>query len=205
MDKDHIPEDLSQVVKFHGHLCPGLLIGYRVSKAAIKEGGIEKGRDEETVACVENDSCAVDAIQYMTGCTFGKGNLVFVDHGKHVYTFWNRNKGTALRISFSENLWGRHPEIKVLREKALSHPLSKEEKATLKALRSEIERELLELPDDELLSIKATEEAPPQKASIHSSIKCDLCGEWAMETRIRLLSGKRLCMPCFMEMEKEAR
>jgi formylmethanofuran dehydrogenase subunit E len=196
---------LSQVVKFHGHLCPGLLIGYRVSKAAIKDGGIETGRDEETVACVENDSCAVDAIQYMTGCTFGKGNLVFVDHGKHVYTFWNRNKGTALRISFSENLWGRHPEIKVLREKALSHPLSKEEKATLKALRSEIERELLELPDDELLSIKATEEAPPQKASIHSSIKCDLCGEWAMETRIRLLSGKRLCMPCFMEMEKEAR
>ncbi len=83
--------------------------------------------------------------------------------------------------------------------------MSKEENATLKALRSEIERELLELSDDELLSIKATEEAPPQKASIHSSIKCDLCGEWAMETRIRLLLGKRLCMPCFMEMEKEAR
>lgn len=42
--------------------------------------------DEEMVAIVENDSCAVDAIQVLTGCTLGKGNLIFRDYGKqHLY------------------------------------------------------------------------------------------------------------------------
>jgi formylmethanofuran dehydrogenase subunit E len=27
--------------------------------------------------------CAVDAIRFLTGCTFGKGNLVHLDHGKN--------------------------------------------------------------------------------------------------------------------------
>lgn len=202
MDKYQIPEELRQVVKFHGHLCPGLLIGYRVSKAAMREAGIERGRDEEIAVRVENNSCAVDAIQYMTGCTFGKGNFIFVDHGKHVYTFWDRRQGNAYRVSVSVNLWESHPELKALREKALSVSLSREEETTLKAFRAKIERELLELPDDELLSIKNSRELPPQKARIYGSIKCDQCGEWAMETRIRLLSGKRLCIPCFMEMER---
>jgi hypothetical protein len=40
---------------------------------------------------VENDSCSVDAVRVVTGCTFGKGNLVLRDCGKHVYTFINRN------------------------------------------------------------------------------------------------------------------
>jgi formylmethanofuran dehydrogenase subunit E len=202
MDKDQLSEELRQLVQFHGHLCPGLLIGYRVSRAAIREGGFEKGKDEEIVARVENDSCAVDAIQYMMGCTFGKGNLAFVDHGKHVYTFWSRKKEKALRISFRENLWERYPEIKHLREKAASTPLSKEEESTINALRTKIEKKLLELPDSELLLIKENTEPPPQKASIHNSIPCDLCGEWTMETRMRLLSGKRLCIPCFAEKER---
>jgi formylmethanofuran dehydrogenase subunit E len=86
------------VVAFHGHSCPGLALGYRVSQRVLKEF---KGRaeDEELVAVVENNSCAVDAVQVITGCTFGKGNLVFKDYGKQVYTFVKRPFGKGLRIS----------------------------------------------------------------------------------------------------------
>ena len=79
----------AEVVSFHGHACPGLAFGYRVAEVALQELG-DKAEDEELVAVVENNSCAVDAIQVMAGCTFGKGNLIFKDYGKQVYTFIRR-------------------------------------------------------------------------------------------------------------------
>ena len=87
--QEQFDPDLRDAIQFHGHLCPGLALGYRVAKAALRELGADRPHDEELVAIVENDSCAADAVQYITGCTFGKGNLIFSDFGKHVYTFFN--------------------------------------------------------------------------------------------------------------------
>lgn len=86
-------------VTFHGHECGGLTWGYKVALYALEKLNFDRSSDEELVAIVENDSCAVDAIQIVTGCTFGKGNLIFLDYGKHVYTFYNRNTGKGVRIS----------------------------------------------------------------------------------------------------------
>ncbi len=87
-----------KVVKFHGHSCMGLAMGYRVAEAALSELGSNRDVDEELVAIVENDSCAVDAVQYVTGCNIGKGNLFFRDHGKPVYTFCRHSDGKAIRL-----------------------------------------------------------------------------------------------------------
>ena len=35
----------------------------------------------------------------MTGCTFGKGNFIFHDHGKMVFSFISRESGKGVRIS----------------------------------------------------------------------------------------------------------
>ena len=51
-------------IEFHGHACPGLAIGYRVANLALKELGL-RAKDEELVAIVENNSCAIDAIQFV--------------------------------------------------------------------------------------------------------------------------------------------
>ncbi|NIP44160.1 MAG: formylmethanofuran dehydrogenase, partial [candidate division Zixibacteria bacterium] len=64
----------------------------------------------ELVAVVENDSCAVDAVQVLTGCTFGKGNLFFRDYGKQVYTFFRRPSGDFLRIAIDWTSPGETPE-----------------------------------------------------------------------------------------------
>jgi formylmethanofuran dehydrogenase subunit E len=58
--------NFDDAVTFHGHACPGLAIGYRVATLALKELGV-RSRDEELLAIVENNSCAVDAIQFITG------------------------------------------------------------------------------------------------------------------------------------------
>ncbi len=111
-----------EVTKFHGHICPGTVIGYRAALIALRAFASKKSVDEELTTIVENDSCSVDAIQVVTGCTFGKGNLIFKDYGKHVYTFINRETGQALRISVngSVNLEKMDPTWSQLRGKVTS-------------------------------------------------------------------------------------
>jgi len=94
-----LSRELERVVKFHGHFCGGIAVGYRAAKAGLKALHAARAEDEELVAIVENDSCAADAVQVVTGCTFGKGNFFFRDYGKHVYTFALRPSGKAVRVS----------------------------------------------------------------------------------------------------------
>ena len=71
-------EALERVVEFHGHMCPGLARGVRAEVALAEIG--PHSQDQEVVAIVETDMCGVDAVQFLTGCTFGKGNLRHRDH-----------------------------------------------------------------------------------------------------------------------------
>jgi formylmethanofuran dehydrogenase subunit E len=87
-----------EILKFHGHECPGIAIGYRMAEAAMEELALLRAADEELVAIVENDACGVDAVQCLTGCTFGKGNLIFRDYGKHVYTLYSRKSHVGVRV-----------------------------------------------------------------------------------------------------------
>ena len=53
---------------------------------------------------MENDSCSVDAVYAIAGCTFGKGNLVFRDYGKHVWKSINRDTREAIRVSLKRSI-----------------------------------------------------------------------------------------------------
>ncbi|MEO2117814.1 MAG: FmdE family protein [Methanocaldococcus sp.] len=191
-------EELKKVIEFHGHLCPGLAIGYRVAKYAKKF--FKKSEDEELVAIVENNSCSVDAIQYMLSCTFGKGNLIFRDNGKHVYTFYSRNTGKAIRIyvkkDFFEEFNDKYP-VKELLKKYSSENLSEEELELFNKIRSEATDNILNAKDDELFEIKEVEIEPPKKAKLFPSIKCQECGEYFMEIKGRIIDGKIVCKDCF--------
>jgi formylmethanofuran dehydrogenase subunit E len=187
-------EDLRDTIQFHGHLCPGLALGYRVAKAALRELGADRPQDEELVAIVENDSCAADAIQFITGCTFGKGNLIFHDFGKHVYTFYNRRTGKGIRIS--ENYRGfdgdqRFTDLKK-RQEAGENVLQ-----DMEAFKMEKAAAILNAEGKELLTITPATVALPHEARIHGSVRCANCGEKFMESRGRVKYGKIVCIPCF--------
>ena len=87
-----------RAVRFHGHICPGLMIGFSASLYAMELLDLEFSEDEEVVCIVENDSCSVDAIQSVLGCTVGKGNLLFHMRGKQAFSFYNRNTGKSVRL-----------------------------------------------------------------------------------------------------------
>ena len=185
-----------EVVKFHGHVCPGLMLGYRVSAFALKELG-RKASDEEIAAIVENNSCAVDAVQVMTGCTFGKGNLIFKDYGKQVYTFIKRPSGKAVRISID---WTPPPETEKEKEMWRRYMKGDRSSAVLKAVHQRKSRKIdsiLKAKDSDLFRVKHFKMALPEEAKIYPSVRCEKCGEKTMEPRLKVKNGKMFCIPCF--------
>ena len=187
------------IADFHGHSCPGLAFGYRVALFALKALG-ERAADEELVAIVENNSCAVDAVQVVTGCTFGKGNLIFKDYGKQVYTFIKRPSGEGVRISVDwtfpetdeeKRIWDRY-----IRGEHFDD--------VLKAVHNRKARKIdmiLSAKDDELFKITRGSMDLPDEARIYASLRCAVCGEKVMEPRARVKNGEIVCIPCFEEVQ----
>jgi formylmethanofuran dehydrogenase subunit E len=174
MDKEN--NDLEKCIKFHGHLCPGLAIGYRAAKIGLQELAGKRSSDEELVAIVENDACGVDAVMVITGCTLGKGNLLLRDFGKRVYTFMSRQSGDGVRIY-----------VKAGNTDAQS--------GALQSMPDKVQQ-ILDLPQDEFCAIQHFSEELPEPARIFNSITCAFCGEAASEARARVKDGKFACIPC---------
>lgn len=176
---DSLPADLAAAIAFHGHYCPGLTIGYRAAKIALRELGVERARDEELVAICETDACGVDAIQHLTGCTVGKGNLLLRDWGKQVFTFGRRADGKLLRLAMRPDVFadleaGEHTECH----------------------RAKIDR-LHSLPDEDLFDVRWVESPLPEQARIFRSVRCAKCGEGVMEARAHLQDGQPVCPECY--------
>lgn len=160
-------------VEFHGHECPGLAIGFKACEAARKKLGVSFSKDEEIVCVTENDACGVDAVQVITGCTLGKGNLIYRGTGKQAFTFFRRDTGQKLRI--------------ILKPRDDNDKLSKDERKKL----------IMESPVEELFEFKNPGFDLPKKARIFNTIKCVKCGEGAPEHKIRIMDNNPVCLDCF--------
>jgi formylmethanofuran dehydrogenase subunit E len=182
-DATHLPPDFMDAAAFHGHICPGLCIGYRAAKAALALLKADRARDEELIAIVENDACGADAVQHVTGCTFGKGNLFFLDHGKQVFTFALRGGERAVRVS--------------LRAKADEKRRRRRRDPMRRAL------EILNAPTRELFKVSKVKLGLPPTAKIRESQLCGRCGEPVMVTRLQVVRGKRVCIPCAEKLGRE--
>lgn len=160
-------------VKFHGHECPGLAIGFRACEIAEKLMGLKFSYDEEIVCITENDACGVDAIQVITGCTMGKGNLIYHNTGKMAFSFYDRKNNKSIRLILKE----------------IKGDLSRSEKQSY----------ILEGPEEEVFEIKEAKFNIPQKARLFRSVVCEKCGELVAENRSRIENGKKVCLDCCEE------
>ena len=184
------------VVDFHGHACPGLALGYRVSEFALKELG-ERASDEELVAIVENNSCAVDAVQVLSGCTFGKGNLIFRDFGKQVYTFIKRPSGDGIRISIDWSSPAETEEERLMWDRYRGGDRSEVVLKTVHNRKAQKIEMILRAKDEDLFRVRRGRMELPEEAKIYPGLQCAVCGERVMEPRARVKYGKIVCMPCF--------
>jgi len=203
MNKTVINKDLVQkTIDFHGHSCPGLAFGIRVSELIMARLGT--ALDEEIVAVAENDMCAVDAIQFLTGCTFGKGNLIHLDYGKNAFTFYRRLDGKGMRIIIRGDVFSEEgDELVALQKKMIKEGLTPEEQKMLKEVMELRTKRIMGAQLEELFEIKPAKGPMPKKARILESVICQACGEMTMESRTRRFLGETLCIPCFEAMEKQ--
>lgn len=187
-------DDLKKVIAFHGHICPGVAYGYRVAREAIKQLG-RKAKDEELVAIVENDSCAVDAIQVLTGCTFGKGNLIHRDYGKQVYTFYSRATGEGIRFSIDFD-YPETPEEKTAWDRFHAGEKTEEVMSRIRSRKARKIQAILSASPEEVMKIRHVTMPVPPEAQIYPGVRCAICGEKVMEPRARVRGGKIICIPC---------
>ena len=174
----NITDLMKKATVFHGHICPGIVIGVLAAKYAL-EHGFEHSPDEELVAVVETDNCSVDALQVLLNTTYGKGNLIHKDYGKSNYSFYNRKNQKGVRLALKQ-------EISKYKN------LSRDEKI----------QKLLELEPEAIFDIREIEFNPPGLAPIDESVPCKICGELTMESRILDYQGNSTCIPCYKALRK---
>lgn len=160
-----------EAAKFHGHKCPGLAIGYRAALLAMEYLGLDEGAEDEELVCIsENDACGVDGIQVVTGCTVGKGNLIFHMTGKMAYSFYCRKSGKSIRLVL----------------KPMQGKMDREQRI----------QQLLTASGEELFLYKQTTLPLPEPAKIFGNVVCAKCQETIPEPLARLENGQILCLDC---------
>lgn len=161
---------------FHGHVCPGLTIGYRAALYTAELLGLTFSDDEQVVCISENDACGCDAIQVILGCSIGKGNLLFHMTGKQAFSFYNRKTDKSVRLVLNK------PIEQMTKEQSYDYYHA--------------------CKQEDMFTVKETKIALPERARLFDSYVCDCCGETAGANWIRLSGGKKLCIDCYSHYDR---
>lgn len=195
-------EIIEQTIAFHGHSCPGLAIGIRAAELALRELG--DPAEIDMVAVSETDMCGVDAIQFITSCTYGKGNYLHRDYGKMAFSFFDRSSGKGFRALLTpEPEGGSYTEMRDLMALQASGKATPEDKRRVLELRAAQQDRFMTQPLDEMFTVTQLDNGAPRPAAILQSLVCEKCGESVMESRTRKFGGRTLCIPCFGEVEQK--
>ncbi len=177
---------LEESVKMHGHLCPGQVLGVRMSILGLKEVGIEdpKGiNGKNIIVFVEMDRCATDAVQSVTGCSLGRRTMKFMDYGKMAATFLNLQTNRSVRVAAREESRRKAEELSPFAENKYA--------AQVEAYKTMSDENLFAVRE---VKVKIDPEDRPGRPL--RRIRCDSCGEYVQDMREVYRDRKVLCVPC---------
>ena len=143
------------VVLFHSHNCSTLALWYRMSVAAMKYLNCARIDSSELICIVNHECCGIDAVQAVTGCTSGNGNLIIRSSSTDVLTLYDTATEHAVRVV---------PTLTVDRERNLPTEPDQPE--------AEKVQKILETPEDELLICARVPVAPFDIARLQTRETC---------------------------------
>ncbi|MFH1285775.1 MAG: formylmethanofuran dehydrogenase subunit E family protein [Candidatus Micrarchaeota archaeon] len=91
---------LEQLKRFHGHLGPYAVVGFRMGKLASEELGV-KGKGLRALVKTGGKpplSCIIDGIQFSSSCTLGKGNIEVSAEGRAEAVFSVNGKKLEIKL-----------------------------------------------------------------------------------------------------------
>jgi formylmethanofuran dehydrogenase subunit E len=177
---------LQESAKVHGHLCPGQVLGVRMSMLGMRSIGINdpKGRDrKKIIVFVEMDRCATDAVQSVTGCSLGRRTMKFMDYGKMAATFVNLETGKATRVIAREDSRDRAKEY--------CPGIDDKYAAQAEAYKVMADHELFDT-----MEVAVTVKPEDMPGRPLGRVQCSRCGEHVQDLRERVIAGEVLCRPC---------
>ncbi len=178
-----LERELEEAERFHGHMCPGQVLGVRMALLGCRAVGLpEPRRSKKLITWVEIDRCGADAVQTVTGCKLGKRTLKYVDYGKLAATFLNTETGKAVRVVARSDSRARAAAL---------YPGLENHNAQMAAYR--------ELPDADLFTLQEVAVAVgpfdrPGKPDTRT--RCSACGEEINDNRHRDGDNGPLCRAC---------
>jgi formylmethanofuran dehydrogenase subunit E len=109
------------IERFHGHVGPYVVLGYRCGQLAQERLGANafRMRAEVSAGARPPVSCFADGVQLGSGCTLGKGNITLHD-GEPVEARFTCEDGRCLRMRMRPGTLAR-----------LAPPLAREDLATV--------------------------------------------------------------------------
>jgi formylmethanofuran dehydrogenase subunit E len=198
-------EIIEKAKEFHGHVCPFLVLGLRISEIAMEKLGLRKAGlaetvEEEVIAIVEVNNCMVDGVQIATGCTLGNNSLIYLDLGKNAVTLIKRDSKKGVRIYIdSEKLRSKYfPQeaLELFRKVVVERSGSREDIEKLSKLWEEIGYRMADLPKDEFIIQEVEVFEDIERAPIYPSVRCSRCGELVMEPKAVKINSETLCPVC---------
>ncbi len=195
-DLKELPEWL---VEFHGHLCPFLVVGWRMGQEALVRLGEHRERDQGLFLFTElggdtlrAQSCYEDGLQAATGCTVGKGTLRRLNFGK-VAAVLARPGATALRIALRGEVCDELAKTGYATERRQGKPASAVSSAAIADAVGRVTR----MSAEELFSFEhfAVVHFRPVVAD-PARARCAICGEYVFEQDAVTTEGHVLCRPC---------
>jgi formylmethanofuran dehydrogenase subunit E len=145
--------NLSNIEKYHGHLCGGVAIGYRACQEAIKElwpdGTLKRG---DVLVISGSDTCPLDVLQFVTGTRYGpkagiaNGRLILdksINQGNaSSFIFVRLSDGKALKLSMLpfDQVWV------ALDQKSARGELSAKDKKLFTEKRAQLEKDMYFAP-----------------------------------------------------------
>jgi formylmethanofuran dehydrogenase subunit E len=102
-----LPDDLADLQRFHGHLGVYVTVGLRMGAIGKRRFGHYKGLRAIVQSAPEPPMrCVLDGVQFSSGCTMGKGNIVLEPASEPAVSFEKdgRRLSIALRRGWRERI-----------------------------------------------------------------------------------------------------
>jgi formylmethanofuran dehydrogenase subunit E len=120
------------------------------------------------------------------------------------FSFYDRSKRVGFRAVLRPDISGKiGSELHSLMKKVTDGTANEGERVRYDELRKTLQDRYMDADLDEMFIVMEPPFPIPKSARILQSLRCEACGEMAMESRTRRFEGKTLCLPCFERVEQK--
>ncbi|MGD9162357.1 MAG: formylmethanofuran dehydrogenase subunit E family protein [Desulfobacteraceae bacterium] len=188
---------MKRLVDFHGHICPDLVIGAKLSEYIQQLVAEIGGLNVSISILAQNCTSAIDAIQILLGATFGNQRLQVMDFGKHVYSLVINDTGTSFMFSLKQQKYGDEVEFDNLEQKIMNSGITLEETVCFQKLMDRRIEKLFSMTTDELFNCEEVEKGQLFYESPSIYLTCSQCAQQVLKNRSVEYRNKIYCISCF--------